>query len=153
MIDGRLVRGSPGNKHLMNDAIDRYKVASQAGDVDAFMSLLTRDAELVSPISGRMVFRGHHDLRILFKAVYGSLSGLVWQQQVTDGHVAVLRGEARVGRFRLGDAMIFDLAPDGRIHRVRPHFRPWLGMTAFAILVGAKMARHPGVLARALRQR
>lgn len=85
-------------------------------------------------------------------AVYGSLSGLVWREQVGDGSVALLRGEARIGPFRLGDAMVFELAPDGRIQRIRPHFRPWLGLTAFALVVGAKMARHPGVLVRALRE-
>lgn len=137
----------------MHDAIDRYRAASANGDVDGFMSLLADDAELVSPISGRMVFRGTRDLRILFDAVYGSLTGLEWREQVGDGSVALLRGEARIGPFRLGDAMVFELAPDGRIQRIRPHFRPWLGLTAFALVVGAKMARHPGVVVRALRPR
>ena len=137
----------------MQDAIERYRVASAAGDVEGFMSLLAADAELVSPISGRMVFRGTRDLRVLFTAVYGSLRGLTWYEQVADGSVALLRGEARIGPFRLGDAMVFELAADGRIQRIRPHFRPWLGLSAFAVVVGAKMARHPGVVLRALRAR
>jgi len=137
----------------VQDAIERYRVASAAGDVEGFMSLLAADAELVSPISGRMVFRGTRDLRVLFTAVYGSLRGLTWYEQVADGSVALLRGEARIGPFRLGDAMVFELAPDGRIQRIRPHFRPWLGLSAFAVVVGAKMARHPGVVLRALRAR
>jgi hypothetical protein len=137
----------------VSETLDRYRVASEAGDVDAFMPLLADDAELVSPISGRMVFRGPRDLRILFEAVYGSLSGLTWREQVDDGRVALLRGEARIGPVRLDDAMVFELAPDGRILRIRPHFRPFLGMLAFAIVVGGKMARHPGVIVRALRGR
>jgi len=137
----------------VQDAIERYRVASAAGDVEGFMSLLAADAELVSPISGRMVFRGTRDLRVLFTAVYGSLRGLTWYEQVADGSVALLRGEARIGPFRLGDAMVFELAADGRIQRIRPHFRPWLGLSAFAVVVGAKMARHPGVVLRALRAR
>src|SRR5690348_5651674 len=122
----------------MDDAVERYRHATEAGDVEGFMAVLADDAELVSPISGRMVFRGHDDLRVLFVAVYGTLSGLVWRQQARDGQIALLRGEARVGRFRLGDAMIFELAPDGRIRRIRPHFRPWLGSTAFALAIGVK---------------
>ena len=136
----------------MDDAVERYRAATEAGNVEGFMSALCEDAELVSPISGRMVFRGRADLRVLFDAVYGTLTGLVWRQQARDGEVALLRGECRVGPFRLDDAMIFELAPDGRIERIRPHFRPWLGSTAFALAVGAKMARHPGVLLRALRR-
>jgi hypothetical protein len=134
----------------MSDAIERYRIATEAGDVDGFMPLLADDAELVSPISGRMVFRGHDDLRILFGAVYGSLSSLTWRERAGDGRVALLRGEARIGPFRLDDAMVFELAPDGRIARIRPHFRPFLGILAFAVVVGAKMARHPGVVLRAL---
>lgn len=137
----------------MSDALERYRIATEAGDVDAFMPLLADDAELVSPISGRMVFRGRRDLRILFGAVYGSLSSLTWREQVSDGRVALLRGEARIGPVRLDDAMVFEFAPDGRIVRIRPHFRPFLGLLAFAVVVGAKMAAHPGVIVRALRSR
>lgn len=133
----------------MDDAVGRYRAATEAGDIEGAMELLAPDAELVSPISGRMVFRGERDLRLLFDAVYGSLIGLIWHEQLTDGGTALLRGEAKVGPFRLGDAMVFELAPDGRIRRIRPHFRPWLGLTAFALVVGAKLARHPGVLLRA----
>jgi hypothetical protein len=136
----------------MDDAVDRYRVASQAGDLEGLVSLLASDAELVSPISGRMVFRGEHDLRVLFDAVYDTLSDLVWRDRLGDNRMALLRGDATIGPFKLGDAMFFELTPDGRIQRIRPHLRPWLGLSAFAIVVGAKLARHPGVLFRALRR-
>ena len=135
----------------MGEAVAEYRRASEAGDVAAIIGLLEPDAELVSPISGRMVFRGEKDLRVLFEAVYGSLTGLRWHEETGDGRVRLLRGEAKVGPFRLGDAMVFELSEAGRIQRIRPHFRPWLGLTAFAVVVGAKVARHPGVVIRALR--
>jgi hypothetical protein len=47
--------------------------------------------------------------------------------------------------------MAFDLADDGRISRIRPHLRPWLATTLFALLLGPQVARHPGVVWRALR--
>ncbi len=137
----------------MGEAIERYRTASEAGDVAAIMALLEPDAELVSPISGRMVFRGEDDLRVLLTAVYGSLKGLTWRDEAGDERLRLLRGEAKVGPFKLGDAMVFELSERGRIRRIRPHFRPWLGLTAFALVVGAKVARHPGVVLRALRQR
>jgi hypothetical protein len=43
------------------------------------------------------------------------------------------------------------LSGNGRIRRIRPHLRPWLGLTGFALLVGPRLARHPGVILRALR--
>jgi SnoaL-like domain len=135
----------------MQEMIERYREASVAGDVAGLMSLLAPDAELISPISGRLVFRGQHDLRVLFEAVYSSLKNLVWYEQVADGRTALLRGEAAVGPFKLGDAMVIELSEDGLIRRIRPHFRPWLGLTAFALVVGPKLARRPSVLIRALR--
>ena len=53
----------------MDDALARYCAATEAGDVDGF----------VSPISGRMVFRGHDDVRVLLSAVYGT------RRALTDG--------------------------------------------------------------------
>jgi hypothetical protein len=47
----------------------RYRQASEADDIDGLMSTLAPDMELVSPISGRMVFRGQDDLRIPLSAV------------------------------------------------------------------------------------
>jgi hypothetical protein len=135
----------------MDDAVARYCSASASGAMDDLMDTLAPDAEIVSPISGRMLFRGHDDARTLLTAVYGSLSGLRWTHQVGDGHTCVAVGEARVLGIRMTDAMVFELAPDGRIRRVSPHLRPWLALTLFAAVLGPKVARHPGIVARALR--
>ena len=37
------------------DAVARYRDASERNDIDSLLETLTDDAELVSPISGRMV--------------------------------------------------------------------------------------------------
>lgn len=136
----------------MHDAIKRYRAASEANDIDGIMATLAPDAELVSPISARMVFRGPDDLRVLITAVYGSMTGLRWREEVGDGRVRVILGDAMVGPFKLGDAMVLELAADGRIQRIRPHLRPWLAVTLLALKLGPKVGRHPGVVRRALRQ-
>ena len=130
----------------------RYRAASQADDIDGMMETLAPDAELVSPLSGRMVFRGQTDLRVLLTAVYGSMTGLRWREEVGEGDVRVVVGDAAVGPLKIGDAMVFELAADGRIQRIRPHLRPWLTLTLLALKLGPKMGRHPGVLRRALRR-
>ena len=53
---------------------------------------------------------------------------------------------------KIGDAMLFELADDGRIRRISPHLRPWLALTLFALVLGPKVGRHPGVVRRALRR-
>jgi SnoaL-like domain len=135
----------------MEDALARYIEASERNDIEAMMSALAPDVELVSPISGRMVFRGEADVRHLLAAVYGSLKGLRWTQTLGKGKDRVAIGEARLLGVRLTDAMVFELAPDGRIRRIGPHLRPWLALTLFALVLGPQVGRRPGMIWRALR--
>jgi hypothetical protein len=134
----------------MDDAVSRYCAATEAGDVDGFMETLAPDVEVVSPISGHMVFRSHDDVRILLSAVYGTLDGLRWTRTVGEGESWVAVGEARIMGVGMTDAMVFDLGSDGRIQRIGPHLRPWLALTLFALVLGPKVALHPGVVRQAL---
>jgi len=135
----------------MDDAIATYREAFEANEIDRLLGVLAPDAEVVSPISGRMVFRGTKDLRVLLGAVYSTTRGLRWTEEVGEGAARVLIGEFKVGPLRMTDAMAFDLALDGRIRRIRPHLRPYLGTTLFAMSLGLKVGIHPGVIFRALR--
>ena len=134
----------------MDDAVARYIEASERNDIGAMMEVLAPDVELVSPISGRMIFRGEDDVRYLLTAVYGSLMGLRWTQTLGEGEHQVAVGEARLLGVRLTDAMLFELAADGRIRRIGPHLRPWLALTLFALVLGPQVARRPGMIWRAL---
>lgn len=134
----------------MDDAIARYRAATEACDVAGIAATLAPDVEVVSPISGRMVFRGRADAEFLLAAVYRTLDGLRWTETVGDGERRVVVGEARLAGVRMTDAMVFDLAPDGRIRRIGPHLRPWLALTLFALALGPQIARRPGVVWRAL---
>jgi hypothetical protein len=134
----------------MDDAIARYRVATEANDVDAMMATMAPDVELVSPISGRMVFRGEADVRLLLTAVYGTVSRLRWTNSLGEGESRVAVGEAHVAGIKMTDAMVFDLDSEGRIKRISPHLRPWLALTVFALILGPKVGRHPGVVRRAL---
>lgn len=133
----------------MDDAVARYRTASEANDIDAIIDLLAPNAELVSPLSGRMVFRGKDDLRDLLGAIYGLLRDLRWDDPVGTGSTRVMVGETKVGPLRMSDAMVFELAADGTIERIRPHLRPWLALTLLALLLGPRI--RPGVVLRALR--
>ena len=135
----------------MDEAVARYLAASEAGDIDAVVETLTPDVEVVSPISGRMTFRGRDDVRTLLSAVYGSLRDMRWREPVGDGRHRVALGDMRLGPVAMTDAMVLELASDGRIQSIRPHLRPWLALTLFAAVLGPKVARRPGVVRRALR--
>lgn len=133
------------------DAIPHYRSASEANDIARLMEATTADVEVVSPISGRMIFKGQKDVEFLLSAVYGVLRGLKWQEAIGDDDRRVLYGEARLLGVRMTDAMVFDLAPDGKIRRISPHLRPWLALTLFAVVLGPKVGIRPGVVWRALR--
>jgi hypothetical protein len=138
----------------MDDAVAAYRAASEANDIPALLETLAPDVELVSPLSGRMVFRGRDDLRVLLGAVYGGMSELRWREMIGDGpSLRVVIGDGRVGPLKLGDAMVLELAEDGRIRRIRPYLRPWLALTLLALKLAPKIGRHPAVLVRALRNR
>jgi hypothetical protein len=124
--------------------------ATRVNDIDRIVSTLAPDAELLSPLSGRMVFRGRDDLRVLLDAVFGGLSNLVWRDVIGDGTTRVAVSDARIAGVTISDAMVLELDDSGQIARIRPHLRPWLAITLFALLLAPKMARHPGVLRRAL---
>jgi hypothetical protein len=133
------------------DVVAQFCSATEAGDIDALMATLAPDAELTSPISGRLVFHGPDDLRILLSAAYGGLSGLRWTEQIGDSPRRVLLAEATVGPLRLTEALVIELAEDGRIRRLNPHLRPWLTLTFLAVRLAPGLLRHPGVMRRASR--
>jgi hypothetical protein len=134
----------------MTDAVARFCAATRTNDVNGMVATLAPDAELVSPLFGRMIFHGHDDLRVLLGAAFGSLRGLHWREFIGDGQTRVALSEARIGGVGITDAMVVELDDDGRIRRLRPHLRPWLALTLFALRLGLKLGRHPGVIARAV---
>lgn len=136
----------------MHDAVARFRAGSEANDIDSLMATVAPDVELISPISGRMVFRGGDDLRVVLTAIYSSLTAVRWRNEVGDSTVRVVTGDALVGPVSLSDAMVLELDEEGRIQRIRPHLRPWLALTLLAIKLTPKLGRHPGVLRRALRR-
>jgi hypothetical protein len=133
------------------NAVARYRAASESNDIDALVATLAPDAQLVSPLSGRMVFRGREDLRVLLGAIYGTIRGLRWEQELGDERARVVIGQCRIGPVKLGDAMVLELADDGQIQRIRPYLRPWLALTLLAVMLVPKLAGHPDVLWHALR--
>jgi SnoaL-like domain len=133
-------------------AVAKFCDATRLNDVDGMVGVLAPDVELLSPLSGRMVFRGHDDLRVLLAAVYGGLTDLKWREVIGEGSTRVAVSTARVAGVTITDAMVLELDDTGQIRRIRPHLRPWLAITLFALLLGPKIARHPGVVRRALRR-
>jgi hypothetical protein len=135
------------------DNVAKFLTGAQRGDVDQMMRTLSADAELVSPMSGRLVFRGHDDLRTLLSAVYGGLKDTRWQEVVGEGKTRVALGGGRIAGVTITDALVLELDDVGRIRRIRPHLRPLLAIMLFTIGLGPKLVRRPAMMRRALSRR
>lgn len=133
------------------DAVVEFCVAARKKDVEAMIGSLAPDAELISPIFRRAVFRGHDDLRVILSAAFGGLTGLHFYEIVGDDRTRVALSDARIVGIAISDAMVVELDEAGQIRRIRPHLRPWLALTILALTLGPKLARHPAVVRRALK--
>src|SRR5258705_5339699 len=132
------------------DAVATFLEATRTKNIDRIVSTLAPDVELLSPLSGRMVFRGCDDLRVLLGAVYRGLSGLTWREVIGEGATRMARSDGRIAGVTITDAMVLELDATGLILRIRPHLRPWLAITLVALLLGPTICPHPGVLLAAL---
>src|ERR1700755_2408219 len=106
------------------DAVAVFCAATRVRDIDRIVSTLAPDAELLSPLSGHMVFRGRDDLRVLLGAVYGGLSGLTWREIIVTGTTRVAVSDGRIAGVTITDAMVLELDDTGLIVRIRPHLPP-----------------------------
>jgi hypothetical protein len=136
----------------MQDAVARYCAASEAGDMHGLAATLAADVQMPSPLFGRMTFKGQADVSALLTIVYRTISAVSWEQPVGEGATRVAVSHTRIAGLRLDDAMVFELDHDGLIRLIRPHLRPWLASSLFALMVGPRAVAQPGVVLRALRR-
>jgi len=118
--------------------------------MDELAATLAADVELPSPLIGRATFKGRDDVRFLLGAVYQILGRVSWEDPVGNGQSRLAVCHSSVGGLRIDDAMLFELDHDGRIRRIRPHLRPWLALSVFAVMLVPRVAGRPGVLWRAV---
>ena len=131
------------------DAANLYARAAAAGDADWLMEAYAPDAVLRSPISGSLVFRGAADLHTLMSEVYRVARDVEVTSCLTSGRTAVVALRSRTWGVRTEEVFVLRLNDHGKIESNTVHVRPWFGLTVFAIALGPRLLRHPGVLRRA----
>lgn len=132
------------NDHRVARAADttrRYREAVEGGDVEAFLETLSADVVLHSPITMRTQFRGHEELRVLMRAVFASIHGIRYYEDIGDAATRALFYRALIGRQELEEATFVRLGPDALISEIRLWFRPLPGLTAVMGRLGAQLAR------------
>ena len=122
--------------------IDAFRAALAARDLTALMELTTPDVTLKSPImGGRFVLEGRAEVAQAYRVLFEDFATVELGDTFAGphGHVLMFSGLARGERF---DAVHETrLAADGRIAEVVLYVRPFVGLAAFARVVGPGFMR------------
>jgi hypothetical protein len=133
----------------------RYRAAAEAHDVEGVISTLSKDVVLHSPITERIGFEGHAEMRELLGAVFESLSEIRYTSDVGDDRTRALFVRAKVGGQPVEEAMRIVLDDKAEITEITLFFRPLPGLAALAHelaprVVGRRHGRTRATLAQLL---
>ena len=112
-----------------------------ARDLDAIVDAFAPDAVLHSPITGRFDFRGHEQLRALYRAILDVTTDVEYTHETRDGDMLFLVLDATIGGRRMQSADVARLGPDERIREFTVFFRPLLGVTTLLATLGPELVR------------
>jgi ketosteroid isomerase-like protein len=121
-----------------------YRAAAEAQDVAGMLACMREDVVLTSPITDRFTFSGKAQMRDLLEDVHAVVAEVEYRADAGDDTTRVLTLDARVGRQRIGEAMLVTLDDDGLIARMELYVRPLPGLTALAAALGPRVARRKG---------
>jgi SnoaL-like domain len=123
---------------------ERYRRAGETGDVDLALSTFAEDAVLRSPLTDRVRFTGHAELRALIEVAYGRVDGIRFHTDVGDERTRVVVYTARIGGADLEEAALLRLDDRGRITEATLFIRPLPAQVAVMGAFGPDIARRNG---------
>src|SRR3954453_13065300 len=137
---GTTLRGAPA-------VTERYRQAAEAGDADGAVATLSPVVVVPPPITDRVVFRGHEEVRELLSTVLTTISDIHYFADVGDERTRALFYRGTVGGQPLEEATRLELDAQGRITEITLFFRPLAGLATLTAALGPPVARgRPGRL-------
>lgn len=130
--------------------MEQLVAAMQAKDVDGVVACFAADAELRSPISRRVVFRGHEQIREVLTVVYETVGPVSVDAVVGDGPTRVLVVSSSVARQPLDEAMLVHLDSVGQVSALQLYVRAMPQLVTFAATIGPPLARRRSRIRAAL---
>lgn len=121
--------------------MERFVTAIAAKDVDGVVACLAADAELRSPITRRIVFRGREQIREVLEVVYAALEDNRVEAVIGDGDERVLLVSSRLGGQPLDETMVVRQNAAGEITSMRLYVRTMPQLVSLAAVVGPPLAR------------
>ncbi|MEU0796984.1 nuclear transport factor 2 family protein [Amycolatopsis sp. NPDC005961] len=123
---------------------ETYRRAAEAGDVDLAMTAFAPDAVLHSPLTSRVRFTGHAQLRPLIEVAYAHLSDIRFHTDVGDERTRVVVYTGRIGGEPIEEATLVRLDSDGLIEEATLFVRTLPGLVALMDRFGPDLARKNG---------
>lgn len=129
---------------VVQDTVERYHAALDAGDYDLMMTTMTDDVVLRSPITGRVPIVGAEDVRTLVTVVLGAMEGLTSRQGAVDERTGLIHFEATVRGVQIEGVDLLQFNDEGLITELRIFIRPLPGLMTLMAAVGPGVARSNG---------
>ena len=122
-------------------AVLPLRAAMEARDVTAIVDAFAPDAVFRSPLTNRLAFTGHDQIRVLARVLTEVLEDLRYTDEACIGNIGFLAWTARIGGQEIEGVDQMHLGPDGKIREFTVFFRP-LPAAALALrLIGSELAR------------
>ena len=122
----------------------RYRQAGEAHDIEGLLATLAPDVVFRSPITDRIEFRGHDELRELLGSVFTVLHDIHFFADIGDQRTRALFHRAIVNSQPVEEATRLELNEQGQIREITLFFRPLPGLATFAAAVAPHVARKHG---------
>lgn len=125
----------------------RFRQAVERHDVEAAIETLAPDIVLHSPITNKVTFSGHDEMRDLFRAVFASIEDIRYFADIGATHTRALFYRATVKGQPVEEATRLQLNDDGLIQDITLFFRPLPGLASVTVALAPRVARRRGPLA------
>ncbi|HET6288129.1 MAG TPA: nuclear transport factor 2 family protein [Amycolatopsis sp.] len=129
---------------MSTETTERYRRALETRDVELALNAFAPDAVVRSPLTDRVRFTGHAELRPLLEVAYAHLRDVRFHTDTGDGRTRVVVYTARIGGEEIEEAAVLKLGEDGLIAEVTLFVRPLPGLVALMDAFGPDIARRNG---------
>jgi hypothetical protein len=121
--------------------VSSLRTAMEARDADAVVAAFAPDAVFRSPLTDRVAFIGHAQIRALTLVILDVLTDLRYTGGAAGESTASLTWQARVGGQPIEGIDQLRFRPDGKIAEATVFFRPLPAAAVALRMIGAGLAR------------
>ncbi|MFD5095050.1 nuclear transport factor 2 family protein, partial [Amycolatopsis thailandensis] len=129
---------------MSTETTERYRRALETRDVELALSGFAPDVIVHSPLTSRVRFTGHAELKPLLEVAYTHLRDVRFHTDTGDATTRVVVYTARIGAEEIEEAAVLKIGEDGLITEVTLFVRPLPGLVALMDAFGPDIARRNG---------